>query len=241
VGYVNHAEAVRPGSRRAPRNGLAAALRGALFVAYPFVVYTAYGRLGTRGVGAVLLALYALAIGLRVRGSLGEVWALARQHLGIVGMIGLAVVSGERIVLLLLPIAISLYLLWTFGSSLLRGPPMIERLARLVEEDLPDFTLPYCRKVTIAWCVFLAANSACIGWLALAAPLSWWALYVGFLFYLLVGLMLGGEFLLRKLWFRYYGEGAIDRLLARLFPAERTANGRRSLAYATRRRAAASA
>ena len=41
---------------------------------------------------------------------------------------------------------------------------------------------------------------------------------------------------LRKLWFRFYRDGLADRVFARLFPAERTANGRRSLAYVQRRR-----
>ncbi len=217
------------------RNVLAGSLRTAFFLAYPFVVYLAYGRLGTRGLGAVLLGLYGLGVLLRARSSLRDLWSLARPHLGMAAIIGLAVVSGERVVLLLLPLAVSLYLLWTFARSLRHGPPMIERVARLVEDDLPAFTLPYCRKVTAVWCGFLTANSVCIGVLAFAAPLEWWTLYVGFLFYVLMGALLGAEFLVRKLWFRYYGDGLADRLLARWFPAERTANGRRSLAYVARR------
>jgi hypothetical protein len=52
-----------------------------------------------------------------------------------------------------------------------------------------------------------------------------------------MGLLVGGEFCFRKWWFRYYGDGSLDRLLARILPAENTANGRRSLAYAARREA----
>ncbi len=219
----------------AQRDLVASALRASFFLAYPFVVYGAYTRFGARAVGAVLLGLYGLTFLLRARGPRYELWGLARQHLLLVGMIALAVVSGERILLLLLPAAVSLYLLWTFASSLHPGPPLIERIARLVEDDLPDFTLPYCRKVTIAWCAFLAANTLCAALLALRGPLEWWALYTGLVFYLLLGALLAGEFLLRKLWFRYYGHGIADRILARVFPAERTANGRRSLAYVERR------
>jgi hypothetical protein len=40
------------------------------------------------------------------------------------------------------------------------------------------------------------------------------------------------EFLVRKTWFRYYFHGGpFERFWAWLFPAERTARGRRSLAY----------
>jgi hypothetical protein len=70
-----------------------------------------------------------------------------------------------------------------------------------------------------------------VGGLALFAPLAWWTLYTGLVFYLLLGALLVGETLVRKLWFRGYGRGPVDQVLARLFPAERTANGRRSLAY----------
>lgn len=214
-----------------------ARVRAAFFLAYPFVVYLAFTRLETRAVAGVLLGLYAFSMALRMRGSWAELWALLRQHLGVALLIGAAVLSGQRLPLLLLPAAVSLYLLWTFAHSLRRGPPMVERFARLVEDDLPDFTLPYCRKVTMVWCVFMAANAVCVGALALAGSLEWWTLYSGFVFYLLMGALLLGELVFRKLWFRYYGDGLGDRLFARVFPPERTANGRRSLAYVAQRRA----
>ena len=204
-------------------------------LAYPVVIYLAYTRLGARGLGVLLLSIYGLSMLLRVRGSMAEIGRVARQHAPLALLIGLAIATGNRTVLLLLPLLVSLYLLWTFVASLRRGPPMIERFARIVEDDLPDFTLPYCRGVTVVWCVFMAANSVCIAVLAFNAPLSWWALYTGFVFYLLMGSLLAGEFVVRKLWFRYYQGGLADRLFARAFPAERTANGRRSLAYQARR------
>jgi uncharacterized membrane protein len=222
------------GARRPALPGWRVALgivQGALFLVYPFVVYLGLKRLETRAVGGLLLGLYAVSFALRVRGPAAEVWQLARQHLGLALLIGAAVVTGERIVLLLLPMAVSLYLLATFGWSLWAGPPIVERFARLTDPDLPGFCVPYCRKVTIAWCGFLAANSLCVALLAAAAPVEWWALYTGLVFYLLLGALFAFEFVLRKLWFRFYGDGLADRILSRIFPPERTANGRRSLAY----------
>jgi uncharacterized membrane protein len=212
--------------------------QGALFLAYPFIVYFAYRRLGTRAVGALLLGLVALSLALRLRGRTAELWPLLRQHLPLVALIGLAILTGERLLLLLIPMLVSLFLLGTFGWSLRVGPPLVERFARLVDPDLPDFCLPYCRKVTITWCAFLAANSVCVMLLALAAPFEWWALYTGLVFYLLLGALFAGEFILRKLWFRFYGDGPVDRIFARLFPPECTANGRRSLAQLEARRMA---
>jgi hypothetical protein len=114
---------------------------------------------------------------------------------------------------------------------------MVERFARVFEADFPDWKRPYCRNLTLLWCVFLGANAVCVGWLALAAPFGWWVVYTGGIFYALFGALMLGEYGFRKLWFREYGEGPVDRLLARAFPAERTANGRRTLAWAAARRA----
>ena len=219
---------------------VAAGLQALFYLAYPLVIYAAHTRLATRSVGGILLGLYGLSMLLRLRGSRAELWRVVRQHLPLFALIAAAMVLGNRTLLLLLPMLVSLYLLATFAWSLRRGPPMIERFARLAEDDLPEFTLPYCRRVTELWCAFLAANALAVLALALAAPIGWWALYTGALFYLLLALLLAGEFVFRKWWFRYYGDGPADRLFERWFPPELTANGRRSLAYVARREALAS-
>jgi uncharacterized membrane protein len=227
---------------RTPSEGwrrLAGGLQVAFTLAYPLIVWLAFTRLETRAVGVLLLALYLISSLLRARGSLSDLWSVARQHAPLVGLVLVGVATGQRTVLLLVPVVVSLYLLWTFAASLSKGPPMVERFARIVEEDLPDFCVPYCRKVTIVWCAFLAANALVAGLLAFFAPLEWWALYAGLVFYVLMGALLAGEFVVRKLWFRHYGGGALDRVFRRLFPPERTANGRRSLAYVQARRSRA--
>ncbi len=218
---------------------IAAALQGALYLAYPFVIYATRTRWPARGTGALLLALYTALFLLRLRGAGAELRALLLQHAAVPVLIAVAVALDNHTLLLLLPALVSLYLLGTFAATLRRGPSMIERFARMVEDDLPPFTHSYCRRVTWLWCLFLAANAAAMATLALAGPLRWWALYTGVIFYALLGVFIGAEFVVRKWWFRYYGSGPVDRLFARLFPAESTANGRRSLAYVARRRALA--
>ena len=208
----------------------------ALFtLAYPFVVWLAFTRLETRAVGGLLLGLYGVSMLLRARGSRRELGALALQHSPIVLLVLIAMLSGQRTLLLLVPMLLSLFLCWTFARSLRHGPPMIERFARIIEDDLPDFCLPYCRKMTKLWCLFLFANAICVGALALFAPLEWWTLYAGFVFYFLLAALLGIETIVRKIWFRYYSNSLFDRGFAKLFPPERSANGRRSLAYVARR------
>lgn len=206
------------------------------YAAYPVLIYAAHTRLPTRSVGVLVLALLLATMLLRTRSRAVDVWQIARPHLPLFALIAAAIALDERLLLLLLPVVVSSYLCATFAWSLRRGPPMIERFARLMEDDLPDFTAPYCRRVTALWSVFLALNALVVAGLAAAAPLSWWAAYTGPGFYVLLAALLGAEFSFRKWWFRYYGEGPIDRILSRWFPAEETAEGRRSLAYVERRR-----
>lgn len=208
------------------------------YATYPALIYAAHTRLPTRSVGGLVLALLAVTMLVRLRSRAIDLWQIARPHLPLFALILAAIVWNERLLLLLLPVVVSSYLCATFAWSLRRGPPMIERFARLMEDDLPDFTLPYCRRVTALWCAFLAANAGLVALLATAAPLAWWALYTGPGFYVLLSILLGAEYCVRKWWFRYYGDGFVDRILARRFPAEETANGRRSLAYVERRRLA---
>ncbi len=225
------------GARAMPRGrrALSSALQGIFVLAYPLIVYFGYTRLATRALAMLLLALYGFSLAIRLRGCAREIWQLVRQHSGLALLIALALATGNSTLLLFMPVIVSLYLLWTFSASLRDGMPMVERFARIAEDDLPDFTIPYCRKVTIVWCVFFAANALCVLMLALAAPLEFWALYSGFISYLLIGAILSGEFVVRKIWFRYFGDGWVDRAFSRVFPPQQSANGRRSLAYQVRR------
>ena len=207
------------------------------YVAYPAVVYFGYQQLPVRRLGLLLLGLYgaSMLMGLlklsNWRSSWQELGGIAREHLPLVALIGAAVALDNATLLLFLPMVVSAFLLSTFALSLRNGPPMIERFARAIEGDLPPFTLAYCRRVTVMWCVFMSINTVLIGVLTLAAPIEIWALYTGGIFYALLGLLIGAEVCYRKWLFRFYGDGVIDRIFRVVFPAEATERGRRSLEY----------
>ena len=59
------------------------------------------------------------------------------------------------------PVLISGFMLVLFGLSLKYGPPMVERLARLREPQLPAKAIRYTRQVTVAWSVFFFCNGLC--------------------------------------------------------------------------------
>lgn len=97
------------------------------------------------------------------------------------------------------PVAVNVLMLGAFGSSLFAKQSLIERLARLQTPDLPPQAVAYTRKVTQIWCVFFVANGSTAAALALLQLHQWWALYTGVIAYVLMGALLGGEWLYRKL------------------------------------------
>ena len=77
----------------------------------------------------------------------------------------------------------------------------IERLARLIHrsQTLPPTAVRHCRGVTALWAGFLLLNGLVALALAIWGPLGWWALYTGLLAYVLMGLLMGAEYIYRIL------------------------------------------
>ena len=96
------------------------------------------------------------------------------------------------------PVLISALLLGLFGASLKYGPPMVERLARMTDPQLPPKAIVYTRQVTVVWSVFFLCNGLLAAALTLWAPLSWWTLYNGLIAYGLMGLLFAVEWLVRQ-------------------------------------------
>jgi uncharacterized membrane protein len=159
-------------------------------------------------------------------------------RLGALGLLALAWLSGDRVWLRLLPALAYLALAQALLRSL-RGPgSLFETLVRRWLPAAPEFIGPYCRALTALWAGVFAACAAVVAGTALfASPGTWLAWTAWRLFAGMAALALA-EFLVRKTWFRYYFRGGpFDRLWSRLFPAEATARGRRSLEAIRRYRA----
>ena len=182
-----------------PDRGKAAAGRliglGLLMVGliYPFAVYFGLEHLTPRMFALLLGALWLARL------LSGKQTTLTRttgvMALAFCLLLGLA---DSDALLRWYPVLISLALLGLFGSSLLSGMPVVERLARLTEPDLPPAAVRYTRQVTWLWVGFFIFNATVAAGLALWAPLAWWALYTGLIAYLLMGLLFAGEWLVRQ-------------------------------------------
>jgi uncharacterized membrane protein len=176
-----------------------AGAKAALAIGYPVAIYVALIWFEPRWVALAAVAL----ILLRWRGKAVGLFAGLSwlSHSVIAGSLALsigALIANDETLLLLYPAGISLALLSLFGLSLRSPPSLVERMARLNHPDLPEEAVHYCRRVTEIWCVFFVINAVVSIWSAVAASREIWALYNGFIVYLVIGILLGGEWLLRR-------------------------------------------
>ena len=96
----------------------------------------------------------------------------------------------------LYPVLVVGVFLAAFAFSLL-GTPLVERFARRMGEELDEKGIAYCRGATVAWTLFLAAHFA-VTFATLFATREVWAVYNGFVAYILIGAMFLGEYIVRK-------------------------------------------
>ncbi|MDG9926705.1 MULTISPECIES: hypothetical protein [Pseudomonas] len=170
--------------------GLLLVLAGLL---YPFAVYYGMEHLSPRLFAALLGGLW-LARALSQQSRPGSRW-MAGAALAFCALLG---VAGEPALLRWYPVLLNLMLLALFGLSLIYGPPLVERLARLREPELPAHAVRYTRRVTGIWAGFFLVNALVVVALTLWAPLAWWTLYTGLIAYALMGLLFAGEWLVRQ-------------------------------------------
>ena len=169
-----------------------------LAISYPFAVYFGLQVLEPRTLGLLLMVVILLR---QVRMAGRFMAGMSRaEWLVFIALCGLAasiMLSNEAGLLLLYPVAISLSMLFVFARTLRHPPSMIERIARLSEPDLPEEAVDYTRKVTWVWCGFFLFNSVASA-ISISAPREYWMLYNGFISYVLMGLLFGGEWLVRQ-------------------------------------------
>lgn len=111
---------------------------------------------------------------------------------------GLSLLLKDHAWLKLYPVFMSVGALIIFATTLLKPPSMIERFARIAEPNLPTEGVIWTNKVTKIWCGFFVVNAVIALITVLFTSTKIWVLYNGFISYLLMGILLLGEYLLRK-------------------------------------------
>lgn len=148
---------------------------------------------------AVTLALVAVLVVRSLGGFAGGANLMPTWlALSITGVMAALTLINADLAMRSYPVLMNVAMLMIFARSLLRPPTVIERLARMMEPDLPDSGVRYTRNVTWVWCGFFVANGAVAMWTVLFASLEIWALYNGVIAYALMGLLFAGEFAVRR-------------------------------------------
>lgn len=169
-----------------------------VILAYPFAVWLGIKHAGTQILAPLLALVFILRL-LTFRGKLSYL-AFPGKVIAITGIL-LALASWalhEANMLLYYPVAVNILLFLLFFSSLFYTPTMVERLARLSEPDLPPEGVAYTRKVTQVWCGFFVFNGVIALYTCLHGDLALWTFYNGGVSYLLIGLLMSMEWIVRK-------------------------------------------
>jgi len=177
----------------------ASALRLVPLVAYPLVVYIALEYVDAKYLGVALLVVLLLRHRNRARGLTGGLGPVGGVVVGVMVLFAAGVWwRNDEILLRMYPALLNLSGLALFGYTLRHPPSMIERFARLQQDPLPPFAVPYTRRVTWVWCGFFLMNSFIAGYTALFTSREVWALYNGLIAYGLMGILFLGEWLVRR-------------------------------------------
>jgi uncharacterized membrane protein len=163
-----------------------------LILLYPLLIWSAHGKVEPRLLAMLLIAIAALRL-LTVRVSRNLRWT------GVLALLlaAPALYWNALLPLKLYPVAISAGMLAVFGYSLFHPPSIIERMARLTDPDLPPFAVAYTRRVTQVWCLFFALNGGIAFITAMWCSPAVWSMYTGVISYAVMGLLFGGEYLVR--------------------------------------------
>lgn len=169
-----------------------------VLIAYPFGIYFGMTYWGL-GVIAPLILLAFISRLIFVRAKLREMTWLLKSVSLIGGLLALASWGLKQTHwLLYYPVVVNLALLLFFVYSLFNPPSVIERLARLTEPNLPTKAIAYTRRVTKVWCAFFLINGSIALFICFAGDIKTWTLYNGVISYLLIGVLMSVEWLIRQ-------------------------------------------
>jgi len=173
------------------------------------VGYLASSSLGHRAVALVFLGLMAGAL----------VGTLGRRLLGLVVGVALAAAAwrfAEAVAFLVFipPLAAFAFMAFFFGRTLRAGSePLINRIARKEQSELPPDTARYARKLTALWSIGFATLFLVSLGLAPMLSLEAWSRWVQGLGYAVPGALFLGEYVYRHYRFPHRPHGSLAVLI----------------------------
>ncbi len=188
------------------------AVTSALFFVYPFVIYFLLTRFSVRIAGLFILGVLALNYGYRLLHNPQALKLLVFQAGCVFTLVAIGIWLNRQIYLLNLPAFISAFFLIHFAFSLFHPPSVIEQYARVFQSEMTAAEIDYCRAVTRVWIGFFVLNIAVVEWLIFKDDVASWAIYSGFIAYIIMGMIFFIEFSVRKLKFRRFEDNIPDRI-----------------------------
>lgn len=176
-----------------------------LFI-YPFAIYFGLTHWGIQAIAPLLFALFFFRL-VFVKGKIQQLSWLIKA----IACVGILLISASWLLkqtqwLLYYPVAVSTIMLMLFSYSLINPPTIVERLARLSEPNLDDNGKRYTKHVTKVWCLFFIINGLIALFTCIYGDLKLWTLYNGAISYVLMAILMSGEWLVRKRVRKSYSE-----------------------------------
>jgi uncharacterized membrane protein len=168
-----------------------------LIALYPFVVYAGIQHLPIGLFGTLLALLLLLRAGVM---RPAERRAILPVLIVYVAYAAITALSGSQQLLLWYPAVINFSLCLLFALSLRANESILLRLVRARNMKMSVYAPAYLHRLTAVWAVFFLLNGS-MAILTGAISLKTWALYNGFIAYLLTGALMGGELLFRS-WYK---------------------------------------
>jgi len=172
----------------------------AIVIAYPLIVFFGLEYFDARLVAAVLIGLALLRLFV-ARNVPAVSSSMPQTRLVVIALLVfglLTFVSDIPSLLQYYPVAMNVLMFALFFGSLLRPPSIVERIARITTPDLSEHAVGYTRKVTMVWCGFFVLNGSMALYTTLNTSLGFWAVYNSLISYSLIGALLGGEHIVRR-------------------------------------------
>lgn len=162
---------------------------------YPLFVYWSIQYFEPRIVGISILLLYLLKLSFQLKHS------LLRSVLVVVVMVAALVMwlANSELLLLLVPVIINIAMALIFSFYLYMPPTIPARFAKKIKGELSARDVAYTNKLSIIWIVFFIINASIALYISFYSSREIWALYNGFIAYLLMGALFAGDYLYRHL------------------------------------------
>ena len=162
---------------------------GAFVIAYPFVIfYTLQQNIALKFIGLILLMAVIFSF---IRNK--------NKYLFVMGLVlcFLVIFFNQEIFLKFYPVLMNAGVCSVFALSLQKTPVITQFAQKMYKTNLDEDVLIYTRRATLAWAIFMFFNTIA-SLITVFLSNEAWVLYNGFISYILIGIMMTTEYIIRK-------------------------------------------